>query len=272
MNRILLACMAALVFLAAPAHGDIIPKDMKPIYVSAILTNMDTFPEYVFVQLETMGDEIRRKQVIGPRGSFMKGYKLNRLEILAVPRALFEKSGGLDALDLLHDPAIRRSVPQRIESGQELVSRPSSVAGKEVFYRIAFTGTGLELEKTGEKEFRDHPNHYPVNLFPYAFIITFAVELLVFFILVKLVFPVREAKAARLFLSVLAAQVATLPLLWLIITRYNLMGTLVMLGAESFAVAVETAIYRFLARLTWQRAFIAALICNGASYVVGMMA
>ena len=63
--------MAALLILTGPARGDIIPQDMTPIYVSTILTNMDTFPEYVFVQLKTMGDEIRQKQVIGPKGSFM---------------------------------------------------------------------------------------------------------------------------------------------------------------------------------------------------------
>lgn len=258
--------------LTISAHADIIPKDMKPIYVSAVLKNMGDYPGYTFVQFETLGDEVRKAEVILPGRGVSKGYKLNRMEILAVPTALVNQAGGIENVDLMRGEGILRSGDIRIESGQQLVPRPSSTAGKDVFYKITLGHGKLELEKVGETVFKENPNHYPVNLFLYGFIVTLAVELIVFMVLLRLVFRTSDPGALRAVVVVIIAQVATLPLLWFMITRYDLMGTAVMLGAESFAVIVECAIYRFLAKLTWKHAFIAALLCNVASYVVGMMA
>ena len=263
-----------LLLLALPfsSRADILPKDMKAIYVQAVLTNQDQYPDHVFVKLETLGHEIRSKEVIGPDGKFMKGYKLNRLEILGVPKALLESQGGLEGVDLLADPAIARTGAQRIEAGQQLVDRRSPLAGKEVFYRITLQGSTIKLTKTGEKTFDEHPNAVPVNLFLYGFLVTFVVELIVFVILVRYVLPGPSPGKGRTLASVLVAQVATLPLLWLIITHYRLMGTGVILGAETFAAGAEALIYHFAGRLKWRSAFSAALACNAASYLVGLMA
>lgn len=266
--------LAALVPLsvAGQARADIIPKDMKPIYVSAILENMGDYPDYAFVQLETLGDEVRAAEVVRPGRGVIRGYKLNRLEILAVPKSLIADAGGIENVDLMDDKAILRSGDVSIESGQQLVPRPSSMAGKEVHYAVRLAAGRVELEKTGEQIFDEHPNDYPVNLFLYGFIVTLGVELILFIAVIRLLFRRREPGAVRSVVVVAVAQAATLPVLWFMITRYDLMGTGVMLGAESFAVAVESVVYRFLAGLTWRQAFIAALLCNAASYVVGMMA
>lgn len=261
-----------LFLVAVPASADIIPKDMKPIYASAILENMKDYPDYTFIKLETLGDQVRAADIIAPGRGVSKGYKLNRLEILAIPKAVIDKAGGVENIDLLSDETILRSGDAVIESGQQLVPRPSSMAGKEVYYTVRLTNGKVELEKTGEKIFNEHPNTYPVNLFLYGFIVTLTVELIVFILMVRGIFRKREPGTLRSIVTVTVAQIATLPMLWFMITRYNLMGTAVMLGAESFAVAVECVIYRFFARLTWPQAFFAALVCNGASYIVGMMA
>ena len=259
-----------LLAFAPVVRADILPPDMKTIYVQAVLTNLNKHPDFVFVKLETLGDEIRSREVIGPDGKFVKGYKFNRLEILAVPKDLFQRKGGLEGLDLRADPAIFRTGDQRIEAGVQLVPRSSPLAGKEVFYRLVMDGGGsVRLEKTGEKTFAEHPNSPPVNLFLAGFLVTFAVEFLVFVILVRFILAGPAPGMGRALGAVLAAQVATLPLLWLIIHRYRLMGTGVILGAEFFAAGVETIIYRFAGRLTWRRALTAALVCNGASYLVG---
>lgn len=272
MKRYVALIICLLLLIPTLVHADIIPKDMKPIYVSAYLDNLDEYPEYVFVKLETLGDAIRDVDIIKPGKGFDKGYKLNRMRLLAVPRGTYEAVGGdLSKLDLLGDTVILRH-DGTIESGQQLVPRPSSLAGMEVHYRVSINQGQLSLEEADRREFKEHPNSVPINLMFYGFIVTFAVEFIVFLLLMRFVFRSREPKALRALLVVCGAQAATLPLLWFIINHYSLMGTVVMLAAESFAVGVEAVIYRFFARLTWQRALLASALCNVASYVVGMMA
>ena len=271
-SRVLGLLLATLLLTVVPARADIIPEGQKPIIVSAVLQNLADFPDYVFVRFETLGGEPRAAEPVLPGHGVIRSYKLNQLEILAVPKALIERAGGLDKVDLAGDPAVLRSGGAPIESGQQLVPRSSPAGGMEVYYRVSLADGAVRLEKTGHRIFAEHPNTWPVNLFLWAFIVTFAVELLVFVSLVRLGFRRRDPGAVRAVLSVLAAQAATLPLLWLIIERYDLMGAPVMLMAESFAVAVESVVYRFLARLTWRQAFIAALLCNAASYAVGLLA
>ena len=67
------------------------------------------------------------------------------------------------------------------------------------------------------------------------------------------------------------AGVLTLPLLWLMVTRYNLYATWFFLAAELFAMAVETVVYRFGAKLKWRWALIVSALCNTVSYAVGML-
>ena len=271
MKRFLFAFFLCALYVASPCRADIIPKDMKAIFVRANLTNLAEFDGRVFVKLETLGAQIREKEVIGPDGKVEKGYKLNRLEILAVPKDLFDSAGGLDGLNLLGDPAIIRGDGEVLESGVQLVHRPSDLAGKDLYFKVKIAGGRLVFEKTGETAYKEAPNYVP-HLFFYAFAATFILEFFVFLILVKGVFRSSRPGWLRSLLCVFAAQIVSLPLLWFIITHYALMGTFVMLAAESFAVGVETLIYRYPGKLSWRRAFTASFACNLASYIIGLAA
>ena len=276
-----LLCLLLVLCSPFSARADIIPKEMKPIFLTTILENLGEYPQYVFIQLETLGRDIRNAKVLDGKGRIHKGYKFNHLEILAVPKELFaskvqagEKPATveeLDVLNLLENPAIARTT-QPIEAGQQLVPRTSEVAGKEIFYRILSVANGtVALEKTGEKIFTEQPNQYPVNLFLFAFASTFSVELVAFFMLLRLVFRYRTPGTLRALFSVVVAQTLTLPVLWFLIEHYNLMGSIVAIGAESLAVGVETLVYTWLAKLPWRMAFLISLTCNAASYIVGLM-
>lgn len=279
MNRslpILLCCLLCFSFFirVSSVNADIIPKEMKPIYVQANLTNLDDYPDHVFVQLETLGQEVRKKELINEKGQVRKGYKLNQLVILAVPGTLLDAAGGLDhldGLDLLADPDVISSSLEPVESGQQLTPRPSDISGKDIFYTVSMDKNRLTFKKTGEKIYKEAPNAPDVNLLPYAFGVTFFVEWIIFMILIRWILPGPVPGTGRAFVCVLGAQVATLPLLWLFITHYHLYGTRIILGAELFAVLAETLVYRFAAKTRWQTAFIAALICNAASYGIGML-
>ena len=266
-----LALLCALLFFPCMAAGDIIPKEMKPIYVQANLTNLDAYPDYVFVQLETLGNDVREKKIIGEKGIVNRGYKFHRLEILAIPKKLAGDPVSLDHLDLWQDPAIIRSDPNPVESGQQLVSKPSSLSGRDVYYTVAMEKDRLVFKKTGQKDYKESPNVPQINFLPWAFGVTFVVEWIVFMILIRFLVPGPVPGLGRYTLWVLAAQVLTLPLLWLVITEYNLYATRFFLAAELSAVAVETLVYRLGAKLKWRWALIVSALCNTVSYAVGML-
>lgn len=268
-----LCCLLALIFLAlpAPSSADIIPEGMKPVPVFAVLDNAADYPNLVFIAVETRGDSIQRQQVVGPDGRIRKGYKLNRLILAAMPVPLFDQRGGLGSTDLLADPKVLR-FDTPLEAGVRYEPATSNLAGQTVHYQVTTVSDGsLILEKARIEDHESGPGPFPWHLFQNAFLITLAVELLVFILLLRVVFRSRTPNSLRALTSVAAAQLATLPLLWFVITRYGLTGIGVTLAAEAFAVGVETVIYRFLAGLTWQRALAASLVCNGASWLLGVL-
>ncbi|MCG8568125.1 MAG: hypothetical protein MI747_23910 [Desulfobacterales bacterium] len=252
------------------AQADIIPQGQRSIYIQAHLTNLADYPKIVFIHLETFGNQIRRKEVIASHGRINKGYKFNRLEILAIPRTDLKRAGGIEKLDVFNDPAILRGL-NPIKCGVKLVPISSPLAGKDVYYRIEVTPTGLNFHETHKQQYREGPNHPGINLFAWAFFITLMVEGICFFILVKWVLGPPKPQLLRAILSLISAQVLTLPLLWFLITHFHLMGTGIILAGESFAVVAESLVYRFGARLPWKAAMGTALACNLISYAVGYL-
>ena len=258
------------IFWATWAQADILPKDQKSIYVQANITNVADYPEFVFIQLETLGQAIQRAKIIPMSGTINKTYKPNGLEILAVPRTYFNKSGGIQGLDLLNDPVLLRG-GQSLECGPQWVPQTSPLAGKDGDYRLTLSLGGLSFQKTHEKTYEEGPNHPSFNLFFPAFFITLAMEALVFFILIQGGIARPRPTLLRASFALAAAQVISLPLLWVIITHFHLMGTGIILGGEALAVGAETLVYRIGARLHWKGAFISALTCNLASYGLGYL-
>lgn len=253
-----------------PVQADIIPQGQKSIYIQAHLTNLADYPELAFIHLETFSNQIRRKEIISVDGRINKGYKFNSLEIIAIPRADLKRAGGLEALDVFNNPAILRGL-NPIKCGTKLVPTSSPLAGKDVYYQIDVTPQGLKFQETDKKSYTEGPNHPGINLFAWAFFITLMVEGICFLVLIKWVLAPPTPKLFRATLSLVSAQVITLPLLWFLITHFHLMGTGVILGAESFAVGAESLVYRFGAKLRWRAAMGTALTCNLISYAMGYL-
>lgn len=268
MLRIFTACLFILLF-CVPAHADIIPKDMKPIQVTAWIKNMADYPEYTFVQLETLGGSVRRTVVLKEGDPINQGYKFNKLEILAIPNAKL-KATPLESLDLMNDPEFART-RGKIDVGQELVDKTSPLKWKDVHYTMNLNGNVIELTKVNERGLGEPAKAMAWTGMTQAFLLTFVVELLVFAVVIRGWFKVTELGNLRLFLTVLGAQMATLPLLWFIITKYSLVGFGVTLGAESFAITVEAVFYRFVARLNWKQAATVAAACNVISFGFGLI-
>jgi len=71
--------------------------------------------------------------------------------------------------------------------------------------------------------------------------------------------------------SVLASTI-TLPLVWFVFTQFGLNQVVRIVISELFAIGVETYIYaRLFQGLKARDAFIASLICNVSSFLVGLI-
>jgi len=269
MKNILVAfCLLWLTFVS-PAHADIVPKDMKPIFISTAIENLADYPEYTFVQIQTLGHDVRSASVVGSDGEISKGYKLNKLHLLAVPVSRLKVGDDFDGQALLDDPTIAR-FDGKIKAGQELVSRTSLLGGKTITYSIkSIDGGIISMEKTGEEELMVEPG-MTIGHFNRAFLLTLCIEIIVMFLLIRFAYRSKSQGAMRIVFSVLAGQTATLPLIWYLMTQFSLIGMTVFILVEVFAIVVEGAIYKPLLRLTWTKAMVASLLCNAASVLIGM--
>lgn len=256
-------------FLTTPAHADIIPKDMKPIYLSAMIENMGEYPDFTFIEIETLGDEVRSASIIGPDGRIAKGYKFNKLHLLAIPKDEFPDSTKLDWQALLKNKTIPRYAGV-LAAGQELVPRDSPLSGRTTHYKIiGIENAQIRMEMVNVKELRVEPG-VSIGQFNRAFLFTVCIELIAMLLIIRLGYRSKTPGVARIGFTVLLAQTATLPVLWYIITQFALTGATVFLAAEAFAIIVECAIYKPLLRMTWTGAILASLLCNALSVLIGM--
>jgi hypothetical protein len=263
-----------LVFIlsAGYAHAAESSRQLHPVYVSARFVNMESFSDYVFVHLETLNGRIKIRKIIRPKGGVVKDSRANKLEILAVPKSLYDSAGSLEGLDLIADSAILRASGAALESGRKLISGPSSVCGKEVYYTISIRNGVFSLTKNGEKEFREVPNYPPVNLLLIGFIVSFVLELLIFFVFTRLVFRLGGPGIFRSAFSVLMAQAVTLPVLGYLINHYSIVTSGMLATLELATVAAEGAVYKLLSRLSWVQALIISLVANIAFLIFGCLA
>ena len=263
---ILIIC---LVLPTLPAQADIIPRGSKSVRIHTRFTNLAAHPEYVFVHQERLGNQIRIQKPIGPDGNISRGYKLNTVEVLAIPKALWENRDQVQNTEppRWDQPGVIRG-GRKLEWGPILVPDSSSMTSKEIDYHISLDAGEMTFKTVRERIHRKGLWGMDLYFLAQSFILTLVVEALVFFALMRWAMA-GGPSLLRASLSVVGAQVLTLPLLWLAITRYHLMGAAVIFTAEALAVGAETLVYRWGARLTWKSAFIAALVCNLCSYGAG---
>lgn len=106
-----------------------------------------------------------------------------------------------------------------------------------------------------------------------AFLFTILLELVAFWLVIKLIFKIIPLKKIKYtFICVLASMI-TLPIVWYIIPDlfyiFDLFGTEVIVCAELFAVIVEMLIYKFFIKLNYKQALTLSAMCNAFSYYIG---
>ena len=110
------------------------------------------------------------------------------------------------------------------------------------------------------------------QLFIYALFFTVAVETAVLFLCARVLFRMKakEAPDALLLFCGVALSLATLPYVWFVFPMFS-SGTVYIALAELFAFAAETIGYKFILRTDWKRAAALSLICNAASFLLGLL-
>ena len=104
-----------------------------------------------------------------------------------------------------------------------------------------------------------------------ALLLTVIIELIVLFVLTKTLFKREQLSTVRVILTGIVASMATLPYFWFILPLFIPSKIGFMLVSEVTAVLIESLIIWGILKLSlWKSAFL-SLICNLASFLVGLM-
>jgi len=283
MTRFALRLFLVLILNSFALVADIIPPGQKVIYLAASVENLEAFDDYLFMQVASLGSEIRHASPLQSGDRLSRGYKFNQFQIVAIPKDYLKQKGDWKNIDLLNDVHLLRTTGN-IDVGQSVVDEFSPIGGRQTVYAIYSLADGvIQLKKVKElileegQEFTSE-DHRTVNYsktltrkgFGVSLALTILVELGVMMILRFTYLKGLEMGYLPLAGLTVVAQLATLPLLWWTISRFELQGVWITFGAESFAVVVEAILYRWLVKMSWSQAWIAAVICNGLSYGAGV--
>ena len=110
------------------------------------------------------------------------------------------------------------------------------------------------------------------SLFLYALLFTMAVETAALLLAARLLFKMKQKEApdALLLFCGMALSFATLPYVWFIFPMLA-SGMAYIALAEAFAFAAEAIGYKFILKTGWKRAAALSLICNAASFLLGLL-
>jgi hypothetical protein len=112
-----------------------------------------------------------------------------------------------------------------------------------------------------------------VHLFLFNWALTIGLETIIFIIIVRAWYRVREHEISlmRLILGGIFASTITIPWVWFVIP-YVVAGPYVvaLTCAELFAFLVETVFYWVAFKFSWKRSLAISFICNLASFVTGL--
>jgi hypothetical protein len=97
-----------------------------------------------------------------------------------------------------------------------------------------------------------------------ALAVTVTVETLCLFVLLK------EPRHLLLFTGIFSSC-ATLPYVWFVLPIFIEAHYLYVLSSEGIAVVLEGIIYCSVLRLPLKRALVVSLICNAASFLIGLL-
>ena len=106
--------------------------------------------------------------------------------------------------------------------------------------------------------------------FLFSLLLTIIVETLVLFFVVKYFFKLKRISNSLLIFLGIFCSFATLPYLWFIFPLFLETRNIFILFGEFLVVLIESIIYYFVLKVGWKKAVVLSLVCNLASFLVGL--
>jgi hypothetical protein len=104
-----------------------------------------------------------------------------------------------------------------------------------------------------------------------ALALTITIETVVLFILCRLVEKNQHMGTGTIILAGVMASFATLPYLWFIFPAFIHFKILLKISSEIFAWLAESIILYGILRITYGKAVLFSLLCNGISFFIGLI-
>ncbi|MCK5759871.1 MAG: ankyrin repeat domain-containing protein [Candidatus Delongbacteria bacterium] len=126
-----------LLFISFTALADIIPDNSHMCNRSTRISNIDDFPDYVFVGIiegpMARGDE---KYIVKNNEKLRKGYKFNRVDIYAVKKVYYEQKGGLHHINFKSDKNSVKINDGVLKVGSGYISNDKPISNEFYYYSI----------------------------------------------------------------------------------------------------------------------------------------
>ena len=126
-----------LFFISFTTLADLIPENSHMVNRSTRISNIDDFPDYVFVgKIEGPMSRFDKPYIIKNNEKLHKGYKFNRVDIYAVKRDYYEQKEGLQHIDFKGDKNSVKINDGVLKVGSGYISNNKPISNEYYYYSI----------------------------------------------------------------------------------------------------------------------------------------
>jgi hypothetical protein len=149
--------LLVIIFLAPFVFADSIEPGQKGIPISNVITNIGSYPDYVFIQAGQLGPSMCPAQVIGRDGKIPGGYKFCDFTVYAVKKSDFGETYVSDVDAAFSDIQKRAQnsetpIDTRIEFNKYLLSKGATPVLSGIATYMIVPSTSTEESQTREYE------------------------------------------------------------------------------------------------------------------------
>ncbi|WP_053004307.1 hypothetical protein [Flavobacterium sp. ABG] len=282
------------------SYCDIVPENSHFVQKCVKITNIKDFPNFSIVACtQRPMERIVESYILNPNDCIEKGYKFNRLYIMATRRSYLE-SRPKGSIDWLNDRNIIESSIS-IDSGGGNVSNDNPMSSVEEYYEIVeITNTNFVIYKCKEliryndgrpitlkkypfPEVRRKPKNHKTNEIPEIYphteifnflkvlLLTVFIETILLFLLFKTKYKTLQIENKLLLLTGVTTSFLTLPYVWFVFPAFIQSRIPYILYSECFAIVIESVLIYKLLKIEYKKALLVSILCNGISFLIGLI-
>jgi ankyrin repeat protein len=127
----------SLILLRLSCFADIIPENSHTVNRRTYISNIEEFPEFVFIGIvegPMVGD--KKKYIVKNDVKLDKGYKFNRVDIYAVKKDYYDQKGGLNYIDFKSDKNSVKINDEVLIVGSGYISNDKPISDEFYYYSV----------------------------------------------------------------------------------------------------------------------------------------